>query len=90
VPDDLSVVGFDDIPVAALFYPSLTTIAQPQREMGRQAMNMCLALIAAGEATALFSDIVVQGRLIVRESSGAREPNRRQARGKSRAKEAGS
>lgn len=70
VPDDLSVVGFDDIPVAARFSPALTTLAQPQRGMGRQAMDMALALIAAGEATAPFANIVIQGELIVRESSG--------------------
>mgnify|MGYP001086816112 CR=1 FL=1 len=70
VPGDMSVVGFDDIPVAARFSPALTTVAQPQRGMGQQAMNMALALIAAGEATAPFSNIVIQGELIVRESSG--------------------
>ncbi len=70
VPDDLAVVGFDDIPLAAHVYPSLTTVAQPQRDMGRQAMNMALALMAADDSTMPFSDIVVKGKLIVRASSG--------------------
>ncbi len=70
VPDDLAVVGFDDIPLAAHVYPSLTTVAQHQRDMGRQAMNMALALMAADDSTMPFSDVVVKGRLIVRASSG--------------------
>ncbi len=70
VPDDLAVVGFDDIPLAAHVYPSLTTVAQHQRDMGRQAMNMALALMTADDSTTPFSDIVVKGKLIVRASSG--------------------
>ena len=70
VPEDLAVVGFDDIPLAAHVYPSLTTVAQPQRDMGRQAMNMALALMTADDSTTPFSDIVVKGKLVVRESSG--------------------
>ncbi len=69
VPDDLAVVGFDDIPLAAHVYPSLTTVAQPQRDMGRQAMNMALALMTADDSAMPLSDIVVKGRLIVRASS---------------------
>jgi len=71
VPEDLAVVGFDDIPLAAHVYPPLTTVAQHQRDMGRQAMNMALALMAADDSTMPFSDVVVKGRLIVRASSGS-------------------
>ena len=70
VPEDLAVVGFDDIPLAAHVHPSLTTVAQPQRDMGRQAMNMALALMTADDSSIPFSDIVVKGKLVVRESSG--------------------
>ena len=69
VPDDLAVVGFDDIPMAAHFLPPLTTIAQPQRDMGQQAMNMALALMAADDSSAPFSDIVVKAKLIVRKTT---------------------
>jgi LacI family repressor for deo operon, udp, cdd, tsx, nupC, and nupG len=72
VPQGLAVVGFDDIPLAAHVFPTLTTIAQPQRDMGRQAMGMALALMSGDDSTAPFSDIVVQGELVVRESSGFR------------------
>jgi LacI family repressor for deo operon, udp, cdd, tsx, nupC, and nupG len=42
VPEDLAVVGFDDVPLASIFEPALTTIAQPRRELGEQAMRLLL------------------------------------------------
>jgi DNA-binding LacI/PurR family transcriptional regulator len=60
VPEALAVVGFDDVPLAAHTYPPLTTIAQPQHDMGRQAMDMALALMTAGDAITPFSDIVAE------------------------------
>jgi LacI family transcriptional regulator len=48
VPEDLSVVGFDDNPLARLLSPPLTTVRQPLREMGRMAVQTALRL-AAGE-----------------------------------------
>jgi len=71
IPRDLAVVGFDDIPFAACACPPLTTIAQPQFEMGQQAMQMLLTLMAAPDPTAApVADVIVQGQLVVRESSG--------------------
>jgi DNA-binding LacI/PurR family transcriptional regulator len=45
VPRDVSVVGFDDIPVAATIHPALTTVRQPLYEMGRTAAQKLLCLI---------------------------------------------
>jgi LacI family repressor for deo operon, udp, cdd, tsx, nupC, and nupG len=70
VPEELAVVGFDDIPLAAHCCPPLATVAQPQREMGRQAMDMALALMTAGDSIISLSDVVIKGKLVVRESSG--------------------
>ena len=42
IPEDLSVVGFDDIPLAASLNPPLTTVRQPMQEMGRIATRMLL------------------------------------------------
>jgi DNA-binding LacI/PurR family transcriptional regulator len=71
IPQDLAVVGFDDIPFASYVQPSLTTISQPKPRMGRQAIEMVLALIANGGASSGGgSNILVHGKLIVRESSG--------------------
>ncbi|SFD16712.1 LacI family DNA-binding transcriptional regulator [Tropicimonas isoalkanivorans] len=45
IPEDISIVGFDDILLASQVYPALTTVRQPLQEMGRSAVNMLLALI---------------------------------------------
>lgn len=68
-PDDLAVVGFDDIPMAARFCPPLTTIAQPQHDMGRRAMDMALALMTANDPNMFLSNIIIEGKLIVRETT---------------------
>jgi DNA-binding LacI/PurR family transcriptional regulator len=79
VPGDLSVVGFDDIPFASLTHPALTTIAQPTRKMGQQAVQMALELMGTEDLGKHdVSDVVVKGQLIVRESSGGvRNPKHR-------------
>jgi LacI family transcriptional regulator len=46
VPDDISIVGFDDTPDAQTSNPALTTVRQPMREMGARATRMLLARIA--------------------------------------------
>ncbi len=65
VPDDISLVGFDDIEFASYVDPPLTTIRQPKDEMGRLAMRMLIDLLQSRSVT----DIVVPGELIVREST---------------------
>jgi LacI family repressor for deo operon, udp, cdd, tsx, nupC, and nupG len=69
VPEDLAVIGFDDIPFASYVQPRLTTIAQPTSQMGRRALDMVLDLIARRQGST--ANVVVRGELIVRESSGA-------------------
>ena len=65
VPDDFAVIGFDDVPLASIFEPSLTTIAQPRRELGEQAMRLLLRRID-GEMPA---SITLPHTLIVRRSA---------------------
>ena len=67
VPDDLSVIGFDDLFFASYLQPPLTTIRQPRREMGQQAMEMIVALLAGKEIRS--RQIRVDGELIVRGST---------------------
>jgi DNA-binding LacI/PurR family transcriptional regulator len=67
VPEDISVMGFDDIPGAAFSSPSLTTIRQPLVEMGRVAAKSLLERIA-GEKE-LQSEIAIEPVLVVREST---------------------
>lgn len=45
VPDDVDVVGFNDIYTASIFYPKLTTISQPMYDMGSVAMRMLIKLV---------------------------------------------
>lgn len=49
VPEDLSVVGFDDVPEAALTTPPLTTVAQPIQRMGSEAIALLIELMAGRE-----------------------------------------
>lgn len=65
VPADVSVIGFDDIILAEAVDPPLTTIRQPRREIGRQAMSMMI-----GQLTGASSASVVELRteLVLRES----------------------
>lgn len=70
VPDDVAVVGFDDIQLAELLRPSLTTIRQDKQGLGAAAANALLQLIADPEAEAPVVTLPVE--LIVRESSGVR------------------
>lgn len=49
VPDDISVIGFDDIPIASMFIPSLTTTRQPTADIGMKAMEKLLKLIDGKE-----------------------------------------
>jgi len=69
VPEDVSVVGFDDIQSAAYSTPSLTTVRQPLFEMGQRGAKILLDRIA-NRGSDYPSEIVVQPELVIRESSG--------------------
>ncbi|RME45827.1 MAG: LacI family transcriptional regulator [Chloroflexi bacterium] len=65
VPDDISLVGFDDIELATYFQPPLTTVRQPAYELGRRAMEMVFALLEDGKDV---PNVVLKGELVVRQS----------------------
>lgn len=68
VPEDISVVGFDDVPIAIFSKPGLTTIRQPLEKMGRIAAQ---TLIERIENDAEYkSEIVIEPELVVRASTG--------------------
>jgi LacI family transcriptional regulator len=71
VPDDLAVVGFDDIPFASFPEVQLTTINQPTYEMGRKAVEILLEQIGGHDGSSLPRNrqIYLEPRLIVRKSS---------------------
>jgi LacI family xylobiose transport system transcriptional regulator len=67
IPDDLSVVGFDDLPVAGWVGPPLTTVRQPLSEMAVAAARLVVGL-AAGKEPA-HKRLELNTELIVREST---------------------
>ncbi len=66
VPDDLSVVGFDNVPESALGDPTLTTVEQPIQEMGREAVRLLLELIE--DPLLPPARVILPTRLVVRQS----------------------
>ncbi|MEZ8135183.1 DNA-binding transcriptional regulator CytR [Vibrio splendidus] len=67
VPQDLSIVGFDDIQFAQYCDPPLTTISQPRYEIGRQAMLMMLDLLKGNDVQA--GSRLLEAKLVVRGST---------------------
>lgn len=74
VPQDVSVVGFDDVPVAAFFDPALTTVRLPARELGAAAGRILLDRVADRPVP---SRTLLATELIVRASAGAPRPDAR-------------
>jgi LacI family transcriptional regulator len=70
VPDDVSVIGFDNIPESALTEPGLTTIEQPIQDMGFEAVRMLIALI--DEAPTAPLRVTLPTSLVVRQSCATR------------------
>src|SRR5262249_13011284 len=74
VPDDLSVVGFDDVEHATIVTPTLTTVRQPLAEMGRTAVSLLMRLLERQRFEALHVELGT--RLVVRESTAPPPPRR--------------
>jgi DNA-binding LacI/PurR family transcriptional regulator len=71
VPEDVSVIGFDDQPESAYFMPPLTTVRQDFEELGKRCMDLMRAQIEDGAAG---GTLVVGPELVVRASTAARAP----------------
>jgi LacI family transcriptional regulator len=68
VPDDVSVLGFDDLPMFALLDPPLTVIAQPTYELGRRAGEVLLEQLKTGRAEQQARNIRLPTQLVLRDS----------------------
>jgi LacI family repressor for deo operon, udp, cdd, tsx, nupC, and nupG len=68
VPEDVSVVGFDDIRFARYMDPPLTTVAQPKGELGREAMSMLIEMLRGIDVPARKRILPTQ--LVIRDSTG--------------------
>lgn len=75
VPEDVSLVGFDDLFLAQYTEPPLTTVRQPKQLMGRLAMETLLTLLSGAKSE---ENIKVPGELVVRQSTG---PPKREGQG---------
>lgn len=71
VPEDMSIIGFDDMRFAPYAYPPLTTVAQPKAEMGREAMSMLIEILSDIDTPARKRILATQ--LVVRGSTGPRK-----------------
>ncbi len=69
VPDDVAVTGYDDIDAAGLITPSLTTVENPAREIGRTAAQLLLARLNGETRDDIRQHIVLSNHLIVRDST---------------------
>jgi len=67
VPGDVSVIGFDDLPIASYLTPTLTTVRVPAGEMGRTAAR---ALIARIERGTPLTSVRLPTKLVIRETTG--------------------
>jgi LacI family transcriptional regulator len=67
VPEDLSVVGFDDAELAQIVTPALTTVRQPLAELGRTAVSQLMRMIERQRVEALRVELAT--RLVVRNST---------------------
>ncbi len=71
VPDDIALVGFDDIPLAAYVNPPLTTVRLPARRLGEEAARLLVALVEGREVES--THILLDTTLVVRASCGSRD-----------------
>jgi len=69
VPEDFSILGFDNLPITVIVHPTLSTVAQPFVEMGRQAMELLLALIQNKDSQR--RKVLFNAEIIERESTRA-------------------
>ena len=66
IPDDVSIIGFDDIPQSTHVNPPLTTVKQPLQEMGRVATQLLMECIRAGKPCQILTELPTE--LVIRQS----------------------
>jgi LacI family repressor for deo operon, udp, cdd, tsx, nupC, and nupG len=81
VPEAMSVMGFDDIPMSRYVVPTLSTVAQPQEAIGRTAAGLLFAEMEGHGAADTRPSVVVPHQVVLRESTGPAPPLRDTLRG---------
>jgi LacI family transcriptional regulator len=70
IPEDVALVGFDDMPWSGELCPPLTAVAQPTYDLGREAVRLLVRRLRTPHTS--FNTVVLQTRLVIRESCGAK------------------
>jgi DNA-binding LacI/PurR family transcriptional regulator len=73
VPEDIAVVGYNDLEIASLVEPPLTTVSAPIHDLGMKSMNMLLQLISSGQKKC--ENIILPTKLVIRRSCGCSSVN---------------
>ncbi len=71
VPGKVSVVGFDDVKIAAYLHPALTTVRQPIEEIGRRALELLLTMVREKAVPQPAPHLLIEPELVVRETCAA-------------------
>jgi len=72
VPQDVALVGFDDVPAASVIEPALTTVRQPIERLGSMAVEVLLSILESGQDdSSPIHRVVLPTELVVRESCGS-------------------
>ena len=66
VPNDISVIGFDDLKFASIYEPALTTISQPMYEIGKKAMELLIEII--NKKSLEKNQYILEDRLVIRDT----------------------
>lgn len=69
VPEDVSVIGFDDVEHTTMFHPYITTVAQPCYEIGKESTHLLYSLMT--QRKEIPANVVLEHHLIIRESSAS-------------------
>jgi DNA-binding LacI/PurR family transcriptional regulator len=74
IPDDVAVMGFDNIKMASLMVPKLSTVAKPLHKMGLSGARLLLDVIEGGkDGDIAMKEIILQSKLKIRKSCGHKE-----------------
>lgn len=71
VPDDLSVIGFDDLPICEMLHPQLTTLSLSRHEIAAEAFSLLMQMVKEKSVAPLTAGHKIQPRLVVRASTAA-------------------
>lgn len=69
IPDDISIIGYDNLPIAEMSIPPLTTVAQPLEKMGKVAANMLFSMMESGQ---IAESRIMPHSIVERESVRAK------------------